>query len=366
MDDGSDLLIAACGMFIAGSLQRKRSCWVRPSLLSRNCYSNRDRLRDLKADDLIVQNPIHFQTFMKLTNTDFEYLLNIVGPRIVKKDTNCRTAISAQDRLAITLKYLSTGESFISLCDVFKVSPQIISYIIPEVCQAIIDGLSEYVKIPRTSNEWKKVANRYLDRWNVPNCLGSMDGKHVKIQCPPRSGSEYFNYKSYFSIVLFALVDADYKFLYANVGCQGRISDGGVFNSSALCRMLNNNSLNLPDNKPLPGRNIPVPYFFLGDDAFALQTHIIKPYDGNHTKRSPKRVYNYRICRGRRVVENVFGQLTSKFQIFKRPIQLCPQKTAIVTLACVHLFNYIKKICSETNMILKMITEKSYQVNGAQ
>lgn len=91
-----------------------------------------------------------------------------------------------------------------------------------------------------------------------------MDGKHVKIQCPPRSGSEYFNYKTYFSIVLFALVDADYKFLYANVGCQGRISDGGVFNNSALCRMLNNNSLNLPDNKPLPGRNVPVPYFFFG------------------------------------------------------------------------------------------------------
>lgn len=147
MDDGSDLLIAACGMLIAGSLQRKRSCWVRPSLLSRNCYSNYDRLKDLKADDLIVQNPIHFKTFMKLTNTDFEYLLNIVGPRIVKKDTNCRIAISPQDRLAITLKYLSTGESFISLCDVFKVSPQIISYIIPEVCQAIIDGLSEYVKV---------------------------------------------------------------------------------------------------------------------------------------------------------------------------------------------------------------------------
>lgn len=137
-----------------------------------------------------------------------------------------------------------------------------------------------------------------------------------------------------------------------------------VFLITALCRMLN--SLNLPDNKPLPGRNVPVPYFFLGDDAFALQTHIIKPYDGNHTKRSLKRVFNYRICRGRRVVENVFGQLTSKFQIFKRPIQLCPQKPAIVTLACVHLFNYIKKIYSETNMILKIITEKSYQVNGAQ
>lgn len=89
-----------------------------------------------------------------------------------------------------------------------------------------------------------------------------MDGKHIKIKCPPRSGSDYYNYKHYFSIVLFALVDADYNFLYANVGCQGRISDGGVFSNSALCRMLNDDALNLPDKHPLPGRNIPIPFFF--------------------------------------------------------------------------------------------------------
>lgn len=170
-----------------------------------------------------------------------------------------------------------------------------------------------------------------------------MDGKHIRIECPARSGSDYFNYKMYFSIVLFALVDADYKFLYANVGCQGRISDGGVFANSSLCRMLYNNDLNLPDKKPLPGRIMPVPYFFLGDDAFPLQTNILKPYDGNHAKGSPKRVYNYRMCRGRRVVENVFGQLTKQFKIFNKPIQLNPQKVTIVTLACIHLFNYVKR-----------------------
>lgn len=171
-----------------------------------------------------------------------------------------------------------------------------------------------------------------------------MDGKHVKLKCPPRSGSEYYNYKHYFSIVLFALVDADYNFLYANVGCQGRISDGGVFSNSALCRMLmNDNALNLPDKSPLPGRNTPIPFFFLGDDAFPLQTHIMKAYDGNHTKGSPKRIFNYRVCRGRRVVENVFGQLANKFQIFHKPIELIPKKATIVTLACIHLFNYIKQ-----------------------
>lgn len=64
---------------------------------------------------------------------------------------------------------------------------------------------------------------------NFPNCVGSMDGKQITLQAPINSGSEYYNYKNFFSVVLFALVDANYNFLFVNIGCQRRISDGDVF-----------------------------------------------------------------------------------------------------------------------------------------
>jgi len=63
-----------------------------------------------------------------------------------------------------------------------------------------------------------------------------MDGKHIVLQAPVQSGTDYFNYKSHFSTVLFALVDANYNFIFADVGVQGRISDG-VFKHSQLCKM---------------------------------------------------------------------------------------------------------------------------------
>ena len=83
--------------------------------------------------------------------------------------------------------------------------------------------------MPKTQEEWLSVPKTYEEIWNFPHCLGAIDGKHIQLQAPIGSGSEYFNYKSTFSVVLMAVVDANYNFIYANVGCQGRISDGGVF-----------------------------------------------------------------------------------------------------------------------------------------
>jgi hypothetical protein len=111
-----------------------------------------------------------------------------------------------------------------------------------------------FLQLPQTPHEWEKVAEDYEKLWDFPHCLGSTDGKHVEIVAPPNSGSDYINYKDYFSIVLLGLVDAHYCFLYANVGCQGRISDGGVFATSSLGRMINGLQLNTPEPAPLQGK----------------------------------------------------------------------------------------------------------------
>lgn len=55
----------------------------------------------------------------------------------------------------------------------------------------------------------------------MPNCLGPVDGKHIRIRCPRHSGSLYFNYKKYFSMVLMALCNALGRFTWANFGFPG-------------------------------------------------------------------------------------------------------------------------------------------------
>lgn len=108
--------------------------------------------------------------------------------------------------------------------------------------------------MPDTEENWLKIADKYEKQWNFPHCVGSIDGKHVQIQAPAISGSNFFNYKSTFSIVLMALVDTDYNFLYVDVGCEGRISDGGVFRNTSLFQKLDKNELNLPYSKRIRGK----------------------------------------------------------------------------------------------------------------
>lgn len=176
----------------------------------------------------------------------------------------------------------------------------------------ILLALIKFVfQVPTTSQEWLDKSKVFNDVWNFPHCIGAMDGKHVLIQAPFNSGTEFYNYKSTFSIVLFALVDADYNFIFVDAGCQERISDGGVFKDTILYRMIENKKLGLPNPEPLPNRNTMVPYFIVADSAFALSENVMKPYAGTHVKGSPKRIFNYRLSRARRVVENAFGIISS-------------------------------------------------------
>lgn len=82
-----------------------------------------------------------------MSNEDFSSLLAKVTPLIAKKNTKWRKAIAPNERLAITLRYLATGDSFKSLHYLFKVSSQIISDIIPDVCSAIITVLKDNIKV---------------------------------------------------------------------------------------------------------------------------------------------------------------------------------------------------------------------------
>jgi hypothetical protein len=97
--------------------------------------------------ELLYEPSGEFENFTRMSLSDFEYLLTLISPIISKQDTQLRDSIPAKIRLAITLRFLATGDSYKSLHFLFKVSSQIISKIVPEVCAAINQVLKNEVKV---------------------------------------------------------------------------------------------------------------------------------------------------------------------------------------------------------------------------
>jgi hypothetical protein len=169
-----------------------------------------------------------------------------------------------------------------------------------------------------------------------------MDGKHVRIQRPANTGSLYFNYKEFFSFVLFAIVDANYRFLYQEVGAPGRIGDATIWNHSAVKQAMENGTLNTPPPKATPNDpNTWIPSLLVADSAFSLSPTLMKPFpDRNITP--DQRIFNYRLSRARRIVENSFGHLTNRFGIYQKPIRACPLTARKMVKATLVLHNFLR------------------------
>ena len=213
----------------------------------------------------------------------------------------------------------------------WRVPHNTISVVVKLVCQAIIDEyMDEVLVCPTTPEEWRAIADKFYGRWNFPHTCGALDGKHVACRCPPKSGSLYFNYKGFYSIILLALVDADYKFIWADVGGAGSASDAQIYSDSELKQCAEDGTLG---PEPLPNDTQNAPYYFVGDDAFSLRSTMMKPYS-QRCLQNEERIFKYRLSRARRVRENAFGILVNRFQIWLSTKQHEPSTVKLILKPC--------------------------------
>ncbi len=270
--DAAELLVRR---MMRDGRRRRRRYWVKPWISRRPLQGQYEQL----MSELRDEDGPEFRNYTRLDPPMFREMLNRLGPRIEKQATVMRQPLDAGVRLAITLRYLATGDSYKSLEFNFRVSHSAISAIVYEVCEAIFAEYGEEViQCPTTVAQFRPVAQMFSDRWQFHHAIGALDGKHVAIQCPKNGGSLYFNYKKFHSKILMALVDADYKFLWVDVGANGSASDAQVFNDSQLKEAIEDGTMKFPEDDALPGDDRPMPYFIIGDDAFALRTWMMKPY----------------------------------------------------------------------------------------
>ena len=322
--------------------KRKKRYWMRKIFQERE---EKSLLTTLVKDLQLFDREYFFKNFRMDTRT-FEDLLSWIAP-IIQKSSLRRSTATPAERLSVTLRYLATGDSQTTIGTSYRIRPTTMGRIISETCQTLWRVLSEkgFIKAPDSEEEWLAIAAEFNDKWNFPHCFGAIDGKHVLIQAPARSGSNFFNYKKCFSIVLLAVCNANYEFTLLDIGEAGRQSDGGVYSSSNLGQAIDQNILKF--SKPATINNYSTtkkfPYVFVAGEAFALKPFMLRPYPRRNELNIHELIFNYRLSRARRLIENTFGILASRFRIFRRPIIAKIENIKHITKAAVILHNFLMR-----------------------
>nr|XP_037272462.1 protein ANTAGONIST OF LIKE HETEROCHROMATIN PROTEIN 1-like [Rhipicephalus microplus] len=315
--------------------RQPRRWWIRPVFLARK----QEGLYHTAMKRMREGDHGFFFKFYRMTPALFDVLLRFVALDLTKIHVS-RETLEPGERLAITLSYLASGQDIPSVALAYRVGIETARLCIHETCEAIWERLKDHVMKTPTKADWHCIAKGFHSRWQFPNCLGAVDGKHVAIVCPPKSGSKFFNYKGTFSIVLMAVVDSDCKYVLVDVGAEGRQSDGGIFKESSFGCDLSKGRLDIPAVGTLPGTSTCVPYAFVGDEAFQLRKDFMRPYPAKCLN-DTMRIFNYRLSRARRCAENAFGITAARWRILLRTINVQPSHVDFVVKAACVLHNFL-------------------------
>ncbi|XP_067939765.1 uncharacterized protein [Watersipora subatra] len=283
---------------------KRRRFWVHPTLLRRST----EGAWALLMKEFCEKYPEKHKECMRVSVESFDHILGIIRPHIDKQDTKFRKAISSDQRLCVTLTFLATGDSFKTLANLFRMGQSTVRGIIYDTSQAIWVAMKDlYLKTPSTEEEWFHIAK---------------------------------------GIVLRAMCDASYRFTYVDVGTSGRWSDGGTFDNCSLKHAMAAGNLNVPNDCPLTGTENPnMPFVLVGDEAFPLKNWLMRLYPGRSLDTFGKRIYNYRLSRARRTIENTFGIMVSRWRCLRRTLPMTAEHAQIVVLACCVLHNYMRTEC---------------------
>ncbi|XP_063216135.1 uncharacterized protein LOC134527401 [Bacillus rossius redtenbacheri] len=332
------LLLTTAWLLVKRRNKRRFSRWMPQASVLPPKTKIRRRGRTNVLLEMKFDDPCIFD-YYRMDAKTFEALLNIMGPHLIKNSR--RTPLPPQVRLAMTLRYLATGETMQSIAGAFNCGRATVCIIVNDTCQRLWTVLApQYVNRPVSHEEWLKIASDFEDKWNLPHCVGIVDCRHVSVRTQK---SLFFSNKLGTGVVMLAICDNKYCFNYLNIEAYDEQSGGGgLMKATDFATILENDAFALPSQCPLPGMIEPMPYYFVGDEQFPLKLNLMRPYSSKDVS-EVKKNFNYRLSRVQRCMENIFGILVSRWNIYLHTINAHPLTVRKIIKATVCLHNFLMK-----------------------
>jgi hypothetical protein len=221
---------------------------------------------------------------------------------------------------------------------------------------------------------WRIGKSVFLFPFQLHNAFGAVDGKHIRCQKLDGVGSLCYNYKLFNSVALLAVCDAYGRFLFVDIGAYGGSCDARILEDTEFYKQMQSGELQRPDPRPLPGTDDPLDCFVIGDSAFQHHVWLQKGYALSTMRKLNaetirRLIYNYRICRARRIVEDGFGLFAMEWRIFRTEIVAGETLLNLIISAACCLHNFLladaeQRLRRKPNLVDHENTETGEIVDG--
>ena len=235
----------------------------------------------------------------------------------LQKQNVTEEPISPEERLGICLYRLDRGDYYYTIAEMVGRGLSTVNSIVHEVSKVLVEYLWQEAissNLPKCREDFEEKIVDMEEFWQFPCTWAASDGCHIPMKCPPGSlgaCKEYHNFKNFYSIVLMALVDSNYRFIWGSCGFPGNSNDSVIFQSTNLWNSIQEEML--PNVGKQVGK-VNIPPLIIADSAFPLRTWLMKPY--TDAVLSPQQKYfNYRLSRARVVTECAYGQLKGRWRV---------------------------------------------------
>ena len=245
-------------------------------------------------------------------------------------------------KLFIFCRYFATGTTFTALHYDYRLGISTIRKIVLSVCNALWSTLkSEFFPEP-TEERWREISDDYRKCSHFPNCLGAIDGKHIRVT-------------KFFLAVVQWILTTSVIFLFSwqlpiqitnlhmlTLGLTEKTAIRLFFQDTSFFKLLIRSKLHIPPSGPVFTSDTEnFSFVFVGDEAFSLAENLMRPYAGHNLSRK-QRIFNYRLCRARRYVICAFGILYNKWRILHTALNVSKEFSKYIVKACVLLHNVVR------------------------
>lgn len=194
-----------------------------------------------------------------------------------------------------------------------------------------------FSQCPQTEEEWIRISTIFERTTRFPSCLGAACARHIELRKASKADSDYLNERRRPSVLLSAVVDANYEFLVADTCPCGHLSADNPPNS-ILERKLR--STKLPC-QPNPDK---LPYVFVADECFKLQENFMVPYRAVTDKGGEaNKLFNRQLVRANQRAAKTLAIMAWRFGVLQTPVNLEAKKVQTIVKACCYLHNFFKR-----------------------